>query len=259
MIAEQDRQANARAHADMEFLAREVASLRMAVGEVATRDFLRSELRALLSDLDDLEASADDGRRAGDAEPPTAHWRHEATARLTIMSTPTHRAGRRPRSRPSTTPRSSARSPSSGWSTPSRSPTTAWSRVTVLLTVSGCPLKDTINRDVTAAVDARRRRHRRRPHPGRDDRRAARRLQQTLRGGQAPARDPVRPARLADQGLRHRQRQGRCRQVLGHGQPRPRAGQAGPQGRHRRRRHLRPLGPGHARHRRLPGRPRSRT
>ena len=45
VVAEQDRQANARAHADMEFLAREVASLRMSVGEVATRDFLRSELR----------------------------------------------------------------------------------------------------------------------------------------------------------------------------------------------------------------------
>ncbi len=60
VIAEQDRQANARAHADMEFLAREVASLRMAVGEVATRDFLRSELRTLrddLSDLDDDEAA----------------------------------------------------------------------------------------------------------------------------------------------------------------------------------------------------------
>jgi uncharacterized membrane protein len=53
VIAEQDRQANARAHADMEFLAREVASLRMAVGEVATRDFVRSELRSLLNELDD--------------------------------------------------------------------------------------------------------------------------------------------------------------------------------------------------------------
>ncbi|GAA3540607.1 DUF1003 domain-containing protein [Nocardioides daeguensis] len=53
VIAEQDRQADARAHADMEFLAREVASLRMAVGEVATRDFLRSELRNLLSDIDE--------------------------------------------------------------------------------------------------------------------------------------------------------------------------------------------------------------
>ena len=53
VIAEQDRQADARAHADMEFLAREVASLRMAVGEVATRDYLRSELRSLLADLEE--------------------------------------------------------------------------------------------------------------------------------------------------------------------------------------------------------------
>ena len=58
VIAEQDRQANARAHADMEFLAREVASLRMAVGEVTTRDFLRSELRALLADLDERSPDA---------------------------------------------------------------------------------------------------------------------------------------------------------------------------------------------------------
>jgi uncharacterized membrane protein len=55
VVGEQDRQANARAHADMEFLAREVASLRMAVGEVATRDFLRSELRSLREDLVDDE------------------------------------------------------------------------------------------------------------------------------------------------------------------------------------------------------------
>jgi uncharacterized membrane protein len=53
VIAEQDRQADARAHADMEFLAREVASLRMAVGEVATRDFLRSELRSRLNELEE--------------------------------------------------------------------------------------------------------------------------------------------------------------------------------------------------------------
>lgn len=61
VIAEQDRQANARAHADMEYLAREVASLRMAVGEVATRDYLRSELRSLLSELEE---------RQRDGEPP---------------------------------------------------------------------------------------------------------------------------------------------------------------------------------------------
>ena len=55
VINEQDRQANARAHADMEFLAREVASLRMALGEVATRDFLRSELRNLIEELGEME------------------------------------------------------------------------------------------------------------------------------------------------------------------------------------------------------------
>jgi uncharacterized membrane protein len=85
VVAEQDRQANARAHADMEFLAREVASLRMAVGEVATRDFLRSELRSLLQDLEErdderAQAEAPDSAtesaqgHAADAElePPTA-------------------------------------------------------------------------------------------------------------------------------------------------------------------------------------------
>jgi uncharacterized membrane protein len=61
IINERDRQANARAHADMEFLAREVASLRMAVGEMATRDFMRSELRSLLQDLEE--------RARVDAEP----------------------------------------------------------------------------------------------------------------------------------------------------------------------------------------------
>ncbi|NYD40970.1 DUF1003 domain-containing protein [Nocardioides panaciterrulae] len=60
VIAESDRQADARAHADMEFLAREVASLRMSVGEVATRDFLRSELRSLLADLEELNRPGED-------------------------------------------------------------------------------------------------------------------------------------------------------------------------------------------------------
>jgi len=66
VVAEQDRQANAASHADMEFLAREVAALRMAIGEVATRDFVRSELRALLAELepeDDEEAADGDAER----------------------------------------------------------------------------------------------------------------------------------------------------------------------------------------------------
>ena len=73
VVAEQDRQANARAHADMEFLAREVASLRMAVGEVATRDFLRSELRALLSELDERTQEGGQRHPGGDeGDAPTA-------------------------------------------------------------------------------------------------------------------------------------------------------------------------------------------
>ena len=40
-----------------EEMAREVASLRMAVGEVATRDYLRSELRSLLAEIEERAQS----------------------------------------------------------------------------------------------------------------------------------------------------------------------------------------------------------
>ncbi|UGQ09487.1 DUF1003 domain-containing protein [Yinghuangia sp. ASG 101] len=49
---EQDRARNERNIADTEYLTREVAALRIALGEVATRDFLRSELQALVKELD---------------------------------------------------------------------------------------------------------------------------------------------------------------------------------------------------------------
>jgi uncharacterized membrane protein len=48
VIAERDRAQAAQSGADMDFLAREIATLRMSVGELATRDYLRSELRAEL-------------------------------------------------------------------------------------------------------------------------------------------------------------------------------------------------------------------
>ena len=58
---EQDRAAAAQSTADMEFLAREVASLRLGIGEVATRDFIRGELRNLVQDLEKRdEADGDD-------------------------------------------------------------------------------------------------------------------------------------------------------------------------------------------------------
>lgn len=54
---EQDRDQAAQSRADMEFLAREIASVRMSVGELATRDYIRSELRAeLRSILAELDA-----------------------------------------------------------------------------------------------------------------------------------------------------------------------------------------------------------
>ncbi len=60
VIGENDRLANSRAHADMEFLAREMASLRIALGEVATRDYVRSELRSLLAELDERAQREED-------------------------------------------------------------------------------------------------------------------------------------------------------------------------------------------------------
>jgi uncharacterized membrane protein len=53
--AEEDRARAATVRADTEYLARELASLRVAVGELATRDFIRSELNRLVEGDDDGE------------------------------------------------------------------------------------------------------------------------------------------------------------------------------------------------------------
>jgi uncharacterized membrane protein len=53
LTMEEDRRRAAAQKADTEYLAREIASLRIALGEVATRDFLRSELARLAEELDD--------------------------------------------------------------------------------------------------------------------------------------------------------------------------------------------------------------
>jgi len=49
--AEQDRQRAERNLTDTEYLTREIAGLRLALQDVATRDFVRSELRDVLEDL----------------------------------------------------------------------------------------------------------------------------------------------------------------------------------------------------------------
>jgi uncharacterized membrane protein len=65
VINDADREADLLAHADMEFLAREMASLRISLGEVATRDFLRSELRALHAELERGHSDEGDPEETG--------------------------------------------------------------------------------------------------------------------------------------------------------------------------------------------------
>jgi uncharacterized membrane protein len=48
--AEEDRARAATTRADTEYLTRELAALRVAIGELATRDFIRSELTRLVPD-----------------------------------------------------------------------------------------------------------------------------------------------------------------------------------------------------------------
>jgi uncharacterized membrane protein len=55
---EEDRNRAERTKADTEYLARELAALRLAIGEVATRDYLRGELDRIGDRLDELAARA---------------------------------------------------------------------------------------------------------------------------------------------------------------------------------------------------------
>ena len=52
---DEDRRRATQTKADTEYLARELAALRLAVGEVATRDYLRRELDELREVLEDLK------------------------------------------------------------------------------------------------------------------------------------------------------------------------------------------------------------
>jgi uncharacterized membrane protein len=51
----EDRERTERLIADTEYLAREIAALRIGLGDVVTRDYLRRELRDLLEDLQERE------------------------------------------------------------------------------------------------------------------------------------------------------------------------------------------------------------
>ena len=64
----EDRAMTERIMSDAEYLAREIAALRMALGEVATRDYLRGELRDVVDELTrEITASRDESHRVDDA------------------------------------------------------------------------------------------------------------------------------------------------------------------------------------------------
>ncbi|MFE5940050.1 DUF1003 domain-containing protein [Streptomyces sp. NPDC056470] len=65
---EQDRKQNERSIADTEYLTREIAALRMGLGEVATRDWIRSELQDLIKEMEERS----DGHRGPRDLFPTA-------------------------------------------------------------------------------------------------------------------------------------------------------------------------------------------
>lgn len=61
LIIEEDRRRATAQKADTEYLAREIAALRLALSEVSTRDFVRNELVKLAEELD--EANRREARR----------------------------------------------------------------------------------------------------------------------------------------------------------------------------------------------------
>jgi uncharacterized membrane protein len=62
----EDREMTDRLVADTEYLAREIAALRQALGEVATRDYLRAELRDLADDIADRLQTDQGSREQGE-------------------------------------------------------------------------------------------------------------------------------------------------------------------------------------------------
>ena len=65
--AEEDRARAASTRADTEYLARELAALRVAIGELATRDFIRGELNRLTDVNEDVEKREKKAKKRRDA------------------------------------------------------------------------------------------------------------------------------------------------------------------------------------------------
>lgn len=66
---EQDRKQNERSIADTEYLTREIAALRVGLGEVATRDWIRSELHDLVRELEENRGGERESGRSSPLPP----------------------------------------------------------------------------------------------------------------------------------------------------------------------------------------------
>ncbi len=62
---ETDRQVATQSRADMDFLARELAAVRMRINDMPTREFIRGELRDLLEDLSNGDEGGDSAQSQG--------------------------------------------------------------------------------------------------------------------------------------------------------------------------------------------------
>ena len=65
---DEDRRRAEQTKADTEYLARELAALRLAIGEVTTRDYLRRELEELHEKIDTLTARKSSSGKSGTGE-----------------------------------------------------------------------------------------------------------------------------------------------------------------------------------------------
>ena len=164
---EQDRKQNERSIADTEYLTREIAALRMGLGEVATRDWIRSELQDMVKELERPGSAHDSpGRPRRPSRPDVTGDATRATGngadRRTISAWLPH-----PPVRPGILSTEDAvRAALATVNDPEiHRPITDLGMVKsidiapdgavevgVYLTVSGCPMRETITANVTEAV-----------------------------------------------------------------------------------------------------------
>ena len=92
---EEDRRRAEQTKADTEYLARELAALRLAVGEVATRDYLRRELEELSERLTDLlqPQPTSDGKAPSKSDSSESGPKNRAERATAIAATAESRVG----------------------------------------------------------------------------------------------------------------------------------------------------------------------